>query len=752
MMNGKSILPNNFGTKKWFSVIIRIIVLTDLAIILDILYIRQILGFLFLTFLPGLLILQTLKLNKLELTEKFVLVVGLSISFLMLFGLLLNNSSLALGYNSPLSTISLLILFNLVAIVLMVVADRMNKNAIFSLPNFNLSTSEKTFLIVPIFFPALSIFGMHIMNTTNNNIILIFLLFLIPIYVASVCFFNQKFPERLYPVVVFLISISLVLMFALRSNHIVGVDRHIEYYYFLTTLGNLHWSIFGHTTLDACLCISLLPTIYQSILNISEEYLYKILIPLIFLLSPLIVYILSKKYIGAMYAFLASFFFMSQHLFVAHQGGRTNVAIFFFALAMMVLFNDKIESMKKRILFIVFMASCTVSHYSTTYIFFFVLLGTFVGMEILSKKYTFKKVMSLTLVILFFTMIFFWYSQVTETAFAAGTNFVKDTLISLQEFFVEESRQTNVQAMFGKDIEEKGIPHWIQFVLTWLTFAFIGIGVTILIIRHKEMSFSELNFKKPNFLRKKFEVEYSVIALACTGLLVAMIAFPHTSVGYSMHRLFAVASAILSVFFVIGGMMIAKYSKFDNIRGIALIRRRFSRAKRVSNTGVNEAQPFSTETVPQVRTYLIILLVLIPYFFCITGVMYQVFGYPRAITLNSEGDTYDLCYVHDQESYSARWLGSYADYATLHQTTIFAADFFGGRRLTSQGMIPPSAISAGSFIKYGKIDGYIYLRHYNVVEGKLMDYHNEIYNMTDYQDTLTEKNEIYDGGCSKIYR
>jgi uncharacterized membrane protein len=48
---------------------------------------------------------------------------------------------------------------------------------------------------------------------------------------------------------------------------------------------------------------------------------------------------------------------------------------------MMTLFNDKIDPLKRRILFIVFMASCMVSHYSTTYIFFFIMLGTFVGIE-----------------------------------------------------------------------------------------------------------------------------------------------------------------------------------------------------------------------------------------------------------------------------------------------------------------------------------------------------------------------------------
>ena len=349
--------------------------------------IRQLIGFLFLTTLPGFLILQILKLNKIESTEKFILSVGISISFVMFFGLLLNTLSLKIGYETPLSTPPLLISFNLAFILLMFIWYKVDNYTIFSLPTFKLTTPEKVFLIVPVFFPALSIFGMHIMNTTSNNIILMFMLFLIPTYVVLVCFFNKKFPKRLYPVVIFLISVSLLLMFSLRSNHLIGVDTHSEYYFFQTTSDNMYWSVFGHSSLDACLAISVLPTIYQCILNTSPELLFKILYSLLFSISPLIIYILSKKYVSEFYGFLTSCSFMFLHNFLwTPFHARTNTAILFFGLAMMILFTDKIGMLKKRTLFIVFMTSCVVSHYSTTYIVFFIILGAFIGVKLLLKK------------------------------------------------------------------------------------------------------------------------------------------------------------------------------------------------------------------------------------------------------------------------------------------------------------------------------------------------------------------------------
>jgi len=743
-----------FGAKGCFVFIISMLFLTDLAILLNIPFLRQILGFFFLTLLPGLLILRLLKLNKIESTEKIVLAVGLSISFLMFFGLLINNLSLSLGYLTPLSTISLLVSLNIALIALAIMGYKVNKDATFSLPNLSLSISEKTFLIVPILFPALSIFGMYVMNMTNNNIILMLLLFLIPIYVAFVCVFNHKFSKRLYPVVIFLISISLLLLLSLRSNHLIGADVHREYYFFRTMLGNSHWSILGYGVLDACLCISLLPTIYQSMLNINPEFLYKILYSLIYSVSPLVIYIISKKYVGEGYAFLASCFFMFQANFLlTASNARTNTAILFFALAMMTLFSDRIDPLKKRILFIVFMASCIVSHYATAYIFFFVMLGTFIGLEMLSKKYSFKKVVSLTLTILFFSMIFFWYSQVTETAFNAGVGFVEETLSNLNMFFVEESRQTGIQAMLGEGILEKGIPHKIEFVFTWLTFAFIGIGIITLIRKYKEMSFLELNFKKPEFLKDKFEVSYFMIALTCSGLLVATVVLPYIS-KYSLTRLYSVAITILSVFFMIGGITLSKHFFF--FAKHFLSKERTCAKKECNSFGkdflskkrfVLKEKQKSSKNMSQVRAYLIILLVLIPYFLCVSGVMYNMFGVPRSIILNSEGISYCAGYVHDQECYAPKWLKDHTD-----KKDVIYADWYGADKLISYAETHSSTY-AKSLIE-DKVDikiGYIYLTYCNVIGGKLLDQQGQCHNLTEYSHLFVGKSNIYGNGGSEIY-
>jgi len=718
----------NLDDRSFLSVLIILLISTNLAIFLNIPFLRQILGFLFLTFLPGLLILQVLKLNRINTTEKFVLSVGLSISFLMLFGLLLNYSLFNLGYETPLATYPLLIAFSIVFIILVLVGRKVNKEPIFSLPNFNLSTSEKALLIVPIFSPALSIFGMNLMNTTNNNIILMFLLFLIPIYVVFICLFNQKIPKRSYPIIIFLISISLLLLTALRWNHIIGSDVHLEYYFFQTTSDNSHWIISGYSTLDACLSISLLPAIYHSILDINPEFLFKILYSLIYSISPLVVYIISKRYIEESYAFLASCFFMFQSYFLVIMfNPRSSVAILFFALAMMTLFNDRIDPLKKRILFIVFIVSCMISHYSTTYIFFFIMFGTFVVTEILSKKYTFKKIISLTTVILFFALIFLWYSQVTKTAFSAGVFFIKEVINNLNKFFIEESRHGAIKGLLGRGFEYPIISR-ANFIVTWSTFILIGIGVLTTLRRYKEMiSISNMKAKRPDFLKTKFEMEYFTITLMCVGLLISIIVLPYVSIGYDLWRLYSVAIVILSVYFIIGGITLSKHFFF------------FTKRKAVPK----EKQDSLNKNTSQTWVYFIILLILIPYSLFSSGVIHQLFGVESSIILESEGEGVDELYIHDQESYAAKWLNEYGE-----KYLIIYTGHQGMYRLISQGKIEMGYIDEYSLFEKKELSkGYIYLRYSSIIQKKSL-WITKYYNRNEISNALYNKtNKIYDSGA-----
>ena len=738
---------------RWFGPMVMIIAVTNIAILFDIPVLRQISGFVFLTFVPGFLLLAILKLNKPGLVEKIVLSVGLSIAFSMLFGLALNGSLLAIGYTKPLSNISLLISFSTANIVLAIIAYMRNKDITFTFSSLKLTVREKAFLIIPSLFPLLSIVGMRIMNLTDNNALLMLLLFMIPAYIIFLSFSHRKVSEKVYPAAIFLIGISLLLMYSLRSNHIIGADTHRAFLTFLTTFDNLRWSQLGFGNLDACLSISVLPSIYQTFLNIDQEYLFKLLFSLIFSISPLVVYLLSKKYIGSSYAFLASVFFVSQIIFLrAPAADRITTALLFFSLSIMVLFSDNIGELSKRILFIVFAASIIVSHYGVTFVTFFVLILTWIGMQILStivsrkkelatqpaenqaakdnppvppsqegssrgsdtlapkatalepSQNQFRKAITAGAVALFLATLFFWYALMTGPSFSAGVLFIYNTFKEGLWFLGEVTVEQPVRAAFGQTLAFTGWPQRIEFVFSWLTIVLMSVGLLTVIMRFRTMvSTPFAKHEQPRFLLKRLEAEYLILAMGCFLLLAAVVVLPHVSKFYGIARTYLQMVFILSILVVIGGITVAQYLK--------------------------------------VRPYWVILAVLIPYFLCTTGATCQVFDFPRAITLNSEGPLYDRMYVSDEDSYAAKWLEEYRVVGIPMYANGFARDI-----LSSQGKIDYHQIGSRLIENYqeGKpFDGYIYLRHQDLSERGLKD---------SYPGMFASKSKIYSNGGSEIYR
>lgn len=270
------IQSGKLGARGYLGILIVFILGTGLAVFFGVPLLRQVMGVLFLTFIPGWLILALLKLNKLEATEKIVLTVGLSVAFLMFFGLVFNQICLLFGYMTPLSPTSLAISLSLVLVSLAFTAYLRNKEAFIFTPfALKLSVRDKLLLLIPSFFPLLSILGTRLMNISDNNLVLLVILLLIPSYIMLVSFLHHQVSPHTYPLLILMISTSLVLMWGLRSGHIMGWDAHREYYFFQLTSQSQHWQIFERgDNLSSCLSVTLLPAVYQSFLNVNPEYFF----------------------------------------------------------------------------------------------------------------------------------------------------------------------------------------------------------------------------------------------------------------------------------------------------------------------------------------------------------------------------------------------------------------------------------------------------------------------------------------------
>jgi len=135
-------------------------------------------------------------------------------------------------------------------------------------------------------------------------------------------------------------------------------------------------------------------------------------------------------------------------------------------------------------------------------------------------------------------------------------------------------------------------------------------------------------------------------------------------------------------------------------------------------------------------------VVLIPFFMCTTGTMYQIFGVPASIALNSAGREYEVWYVHDQESYAAKWMEEYAEEGIKIHTNGRLPQ----RILQSQGKISTSQTNLYLIPYYEEgreIHGYIYLRNLDIAKYRLT---------TEYPDIFAGRNKIYGNDGSEVCR
>lgn len=690
---------NDFGIKKWLVTLISILFITDIIIILNIPFLREFMTFVSFITIPGILILHILRLNKIEFVKKVVLVIGLSVAFLIFMGLLLN--SLYPIILKPLSLAPVLILSNVILLILAFAAYIRNRND-FNLNDFlNLKIDLKGKLVSPLIFPALfpfmAVFGTYLMNLTQNNFILTAMLLLIPVYIIAITILRDRIPGATYPFALWTISLSLLLMNGLSSFHLMGRDVHYEYYSFQLALQSFHWDINTYLNpYNACLSITILPTILQSLSNLNGEYIFKIF-SLIGSFIPPVVYIVSKKYLENKYAFFAGLLFSFQLFFVYLLGAvRQEVAILFFFLAIMVLFATDMGKNTKKILFVIFMSSVIVSHYTTAYVSFVlvlpILLMPFFKGLFIDRKLKFT---NFDVIILLFLFILVWYVLFAKVQASAGSQVIQSTIAG-----ISGDRGDYVLGVLG--IVLKSVPNTISVIVHDLIFVTIGVGLLTILRNYKKFT-------------KKIDPEYIVAIFVSIILLVLFLVLPYISVAYDAVRLFFQLLIFLAPVFIIGAMKIAKIIK---------------RPK---------------------WDILIVLVLLLSLFSCATYLQYHFYGEPYSPDYDANGLVRNEGYIYNQEVIGATWLkdhymDNYTTYSEGRGLIVF---------LTAYGNESTNMNLNNSIFSWNKSvnRSYIYLGYLNVNKNEVLPVYTNlnVQNMSSYSSLFLRKSKIYDNGGSQIW-
>jgi uncharacterized membrane protein len=739
-------------------VILSILIIDCLTTGFNIPIFRQFFGLISLLVIPGFLIILLFNIRCGNIWEYLAMSLGISIAFIMFFGLFINQLFVLFKLANPLGVQNVVVLLTSSCLGMIIIIFHKKNTKIFFIPEDDQHLPSWVSLLFPIIFPILSAAGAIILNLGGSNIIALTTIIFITIYVLVISLNYRRISGDLFAVSIVMIGLSLLLSFSLRSLHISGWDINQEFYVYQLTKIHQVWQMdFFKDPYNSCLSLTILPTILNNYLGINDEYIFKVVYQSIFAFVPLIIFLTARKYVPPILAFFASVFFIFQPWFIqpAPALARQEIGLLFFALFTWVTFNQGFSGLKRNSLQILFGAAMVSSHYSTAYVALIIFLLTFfivLFLRIFSKsKNHMRQTKSISgwVLLVLTTFAFYWGSIQTGTSGNISYIF-QITLQNMGNVLAGDLRSEDLKLAFlNSDVNFtlQDISHYIQtqnesnpqrsslypndsfqdftpeIVLSPKISGVIQNDVfrnllSVLFFTAKQLTKVFLIFGAPLWiiysLRLKFsQDEFIVLNIISIAVLIIWMILPVISLYYNLFRIYLQMLVVSSISLIIG----LNYM-FDQI-------------------------------IKKQPTKIALISILIVIFFVSTnGLTTYLIGGPANMNLNNFGDDYDKFYTHQEEVASATWLSSFRD----PKLSIYADDTaslrlisFGNGIIDHDKAVLPSTIAKNS---------YVYLDYANIwsditqasIDGKQISYRFPI--------SFLEKNKnlIYDNGGSKIFR
>ncbi|GAA0540344.1 hypothetical protein GCM10010172_22000 [Paractinoplanes ferrugineus] len=168
-----------------------------------------------------------------------------------------------------------------------------------------------------------------------------------------------------------LAAAAVLLLNSLRGWFITGHDIQLEYEVFRLTDNLDRWDISAfREPYNACLSINLLPVLLSRLTGIPGEYVFKAVFPLLFALTPVLVYRSVRNVASQAIALLSAMYFMAFPTFFTDMTFMARQEIAFLLLGcVMVVITDAARPLRaRRPLVLVLLLGIVLSHYSTTYL------------------------------------------------------------------------------------------------------------------------------------------------------------------------------------------------------------------------------------------------------------------------------------------------------------------------------------------------------------------------------------------------
>lgn len=579
----------------------------------------------------------------------------------MVTGLVLNEFTY-LGVKRPLTTLNIFAALDLMTLIL-TSANLHYLRTIhtkLTLPQLQHSWRHTLTYAVSLILPFLAMFGAFRLNNRGTNLLTVVLFILIAglmLWLAA-----NSSVKKIYPFSLFCIAVSILFTISLRGWFLTGSDIQREFYVFQLTLSHEVWNInFFKDPYNACLSITILPTLLAKITHIAPPYIYKVLYQMIFGFSAAAVYLLIKSVRNnKKIALLGAFIFMLLPMFITDMSmvNRQEIAFLFFAGLLLTNFTRIFTRRQRGILTLLFLLGLTLSHYSTAYITISLFIVANIFLKLLT--YYFKRhdnaqafeagnvggVFNIQIVLIGLLVVFLWNTQLTSTANG-----------------LDEVVTSTVSAMFD------------QSATQYLTYNPIGQDT-------KSPQTLLNNYATENKAQGDSILIYAGVPQLPPARLVSQLASKHIDIVSLNTIVKTICNALVQIFLVIGLiiMFLEVRRKGDThnvylfclcVASALLLAAQTILPQLTSHYGTSRLLQqlamvldipivigiFSTLRVKgRLKTTLATIFIALT-FLETSGLIPQLLGgYQPALSLNNAGVDYEAYYVHHSEVVSAEWL------------------------------------------------------------------------------------------------
>jgi uncharacterized membrane protein len=544
--------------------------------------VQPLIGFIYLTFVPGTLILAALRLRNLDIVEIALYAVGLSVTVVLSIGLVANVAFNSLNTIKPFSFLAITSSVSFVVLLLCAIAYFRNRTGYHYAPGsgkrwINPKPLFHTKMSVPLapalflcIIPFLAVFSTYLVNIYNIDAGQLALWLILGVVVLLIAF-DKVIPSKLYPLAVFVIALSLLFQQTLISAWLTGADIQVEYSLANSVLKTGVWNPNGSINqINSMLSVVALAPIYSLISSLNLVWVFKLVYSVLFALVPVGLYRVFRRQLNGKVAFLSCFFFMSFAPFYTQmtQLARQEIAELFFVLLILLLVSKEMNPRIQSALFIIFGLSMVVSHYGLTYIAMFFLLAMWlvltvarVGGSKLTSRHSRTKIgihkdeqitapsagSPPSLVTIVSISVLFIASTVWYFYTAHGTIVHQVVLLgshiagSITELFNPTySEAANVVAKGPLT----GILHRLNAYVNYLNVFFMLAGLCLTVFLKKQ--------------RFKLQFSYVVLSTIALGFLIATVAVPYLGAGLDWTRVYQITLFFLAPFLAIGFIMIGE--------------------------------------------------------------------------------------------------------------------------------------------------------------------------------------------------